>query len=395
MSAADTLNEKLAKLASHSRRVGRGTQNGLLIYGRSGTSKTYTVLDTLEKMEVQFTHIKGHMNHEPLFDLLVANPDGVLVLDDISHIMGKTEIVEMLKAALGTEHQKSKRTVSFPSSKRKGKKTKVDYEGGIIFISNYKTGSHEKHKPLLSRCYPVEHDLTDDEMKVLFSLIAKGGYKLEAKGVEYSLSPKQCKETARFVWEKCLELDIEPNCRHLVEIGYKCHIDPDDWDWEELVEDGLREAKKLDSQQAEEEAKHSSGIEILVQCIQEATSKADCRKKWEVATGKKRPTFFRHLKKLSSATMELYEKLDEPEAAELQTKRVSDQQIFRDSVEDTIDILEDQGVTITQSAFISGEESVDDIFLDNLREHPDLWEWFHNLPPVSLQERLEEMKRKQ
>jgi hypothetical protein len=345
-------------------------------------------------MGIETKYNNGHITREALFDLFCETPDGVVILDDVSHILNKNETLDILLAALGSQADSDVRKIVCRSSTRKnaGKPEEVDFTGGVVIISNITLGNHKLHQPLLGRTFPHEHDLTDDEMEALYSIIAKDGYTLARKGRTYILTPMECKETAAFVWETCKELEFRPNVRHLVEMAFKCRIDREsEYHWKTLVSDGLKEAKKLEASKATEVSETEPGIEVLIECIQEATSKKDAKDRWMEATGKSRASFFRQLKLLSPSTIELYEKLDEPEAPELKTKRSEDQQFFRDMIEYTNGIFEDQGIPIVQSSFLSGVAD-EEVFLASLREHPDLWEWYSNLPPVSFSEAMEQKR---
>ncbi len=381
-SAEETLTTKLEKLADHTSRVGRQIQNGLFIYGRSGTSKTYTVTKTLENLGCEVAYNNGHVNHEPLFDMFCEHPSGIVILDDVSHILSDKKILNMLLAALGSQADSDVRKITYKSSLRKklGKPEEVDFTGGVILISNITIGAHSLHQPLLGRTFPHEHDLTNEEMRVLYYIIAKAGYTLKRQRHSYKLTPKDCKEVADCVLEKCEEIGLQPNVRHLVEVAYKCRIDEkSQFHWKTHVEDGLREAKKLDASIKAELASQGSGISELIECIQEATSKQDAREKWMEITGNSRPTFFRKLKELSSVTKDLYEKLDRPnsstEKAEAERQRV----IFRETLEDLVEMLEDDHETITKAMVLDGRDDPEE-FLSQLREQPTLQKWFDALP---------------
>jgi|LSQX01.1.fsa_nt_gb protein gp37 len=387
--AEETLNTKLEKLADHTRRVAKGIQNGMFIYGRQGTSKTYTILKTLEAMGAKHSYNNGHVNPEPLFDMFCANPDGIIILDDVSHILSHPKILDFLLAALGTQADSGARRITNKSSQRKkrGEPEEVDFTGGVILVSNIPIGSHKLHQPLLSRVFPHEHDLSDDEMDILFYLVAASGYSLKRNKRLLALTPDECREAADFVLKECREIQLRPNVRHLVEIAYKCRLDREsEFHWKTHVEDALKEAKKLEAAIKAEVVETGSDVAELISIIYEADSKRDVRDKWMEATGSSRPTFFRKLKELPKPILELYEQLDTPEGRALRQAAQKERDLFRGWLEDVTEIRKDQRLPVSRTTVVQawveleGDDYTEDVFHARLREQPDLLEWFKALP---------------
>lgn len=80
--------------------------NALYLYGRPGTSKTYTICDTLDRLAVNYTLSNGHLTEIGLFDLFAENRDRIIVLDDVSAIFHKPTALQLLLAALGKSTQR-------------------------------------------------------------------------------------------------------------------------------------------------------------------------------------------------------------------------------------------------------------------------------------------------
>ena len=63
--------------------------NGFYLYGRAGTSKTYTVMKTLEDMGAKPVYKNSHLTDMGLFKLLDESSESTIVLDDMSQLFKK------------------------------------------------------------------------------------------------------------------------------------------------------------------------------------------------------------------------------------------------------------------------------------------------------------------
>ncbi len=83
------------------RGVANGDSCGLFIHGRPGTSKTHIVRSTLDELGASYVYVNGHLTDIGLFETLAANPDKVIVLDDLASILRHDTGRQILLAALG------------------------------------------------------------------------------------------------------------------------------------------------------------------------------------------------------------------------------------------------------------------------------------------------------
>jgi hypothetical protein len=113
------------------RGVVNGRYNGVYLYGRPGTSKTFLVKTTLVKLLGKgFLYFNGHLTSRALFNVIHANPEAVIVLDDVSEIFRHRAANEVLLAALGTGPDGSReRSVQYTTAR---KEEIVAFWGGII-----------------------------------------------------------------------------------------------------------------------------------------------------------------------------------------------------------------------------------------------------------------------
>ncbi len=81
------------------RGVVHGESNGMYLHGRPGTSKTYMIRTTLETQAVNYAYANGHLTPIGLFDLIEANQDRIIVLDDVASIFNQPIALQLLLAA--------------------------------------------------------------------------------------------------------------------------------------------------------------------------------------------------------------------------------------------------------------------------------------------------------
>ncbi len=106
MDHSDSLSELYASLKvmrDRIRGVAQGYHAGFYLFGRPGTSKTYTVKKTLDELGVKYEYFNGHLTAIGLLDLLEEFPDSIIILDDVSEIFGDRKALQMFLAALGNQ----------------------------------------------------------------------------------------------------------------------------------------------------------------------------------------------------------------------------------------------------------------------------------------------------
>jgi len=213
--------------------VAYGYQAALYLVGRPGTSKTFTVLETLARLEEEGTlHVYRNARMTPmgLFDLIAEHPEHVIVLDDISTLFKNDQAMQIFMAATGGE-PKNPRRVSYKS---KDKDYHTMFSGGIIAISNIAL----RHDPLAhafeSRAVLLEHEPTDEEIaEFLMQLAWKG---------QQDLLPEECIEVAEFVISETRDHDRRLDLRHFHKALQDFRQDRDGLtgcSWQELVRTSL------------------------------------------------------------------------------------------------------------------------------------------------------------
>jgi hypothetical protein len=66
----DELMRQIKIVKDRVRGVVKGTYNGLYLYGRPGTSKSFSICSTLDTLGVKYEYSNGHLTPIGLFDLI-------------------------------------------------------------------------------------------------------------------------------------------------------------------------------------------------------------------------------------------------------------------------------------------------------------------------------------
>lgn len=87
------LNERLQIIRDRVHGVSQGYNAGLYIVSRSGTSKTYTVVEELQRIEATWIRRNARMSAMGLFDLLSDYPEHSIVLDDVPSLFADKQAI--------------------------------------------------------------------------------------------------------------------------------------------------------------------------------------------------------------------------------------------------------------------------------------------------------------
>jgi hypothetical protein len=156
LQALAELDGKLLVARDRIRQVARGQATGFYWHGRPGTSKTHTVLATLEEVGIEHRYHRGHITPGGLMEILERHFDGIIVLDDVSAIFDDKKAVQYLLAALGRQQG---RPLDM-GYHRMGKHISFQFHGGIICISNLPVTPIGMLAAFKSRVRTLQHNPT-------------------------------------------------------------------------------------------------------------------------------------------------------------------------------------------------------------------------------------------
>lgn len=295
----DELMLQLKVVKDRVRGVIKGTCNGFYLHGGPGTSKTHTVRSTLDTLGVNYEYSTGHLTPIGLFQLLDANRDRVIVLDDVSSIFNQPIALQLLLAALGNPHNSSGvRRVRHKTAKSD---SVVDFTGGIICISNLalKSHSNEVIKALGDRVYIINYEPSSEQIVALIDNIA-------SKGLD-GVTPSDARKVAKFLINECKRRDIKPTVRMFVDKAikdFKLHeMSGSELHWHDLITSNLEQQLVVLSQPTtdlsraeKKEAEQRIALDICV-TIDAPVERVAA---WKVRTGKSQPAFYRRVADLKN-----------------------------------------------------------------------------------------------
>ena len=99
----ETFEAKLQLIRDRVASVVHQYHTGCYLVGRPGTSKTFTVKQTLHNANVLWTYRNARMTPMGLFEFMAQHPDYVIVLDDISSLFKNDQAMQILLSALDGE----------------------------------------------------------------------------------------------------------------------------------------------------------------------------------------------------------------------------------------------------------------------------------------------------
>jgi hypothetical protein len=296
----EDLMKKVKIVKDRVRGVVHGHSNGVYLYGRPGTSKTYMVRSTLDALAANYTPHSGHLTPIGLFDLLDENRDRIVVLDDVSAIFGQPIALQLLLAAVGTPHDAP--YVRYVRYKTARETRRVPFTGGIIAISNLPLDGHhhEVLAALKDRAFVIHYEPTDAQIIALI-------HKIAADGVD-GVPPDTAQRVASFLVGECKSRNIRPSVRLFKDKAlkdYKLHeAGLCETDWRDLVVSTLEE-QLVELRHPTTDLSRDEQVEterrIACEIHVNFATKPDRIDQWQARTGKSQAAFYRRVKELRLA----------------------------------------------------------------------------------------------
>lgn len=273
--------------------------NGLYLHGRPGTSKTYMVRTTLDRLAVPYTPNSGHLTPIGLFDLIADHRDRIILLDDVSSIFNQPIAHQILLAALGNPHDASGvRQVKHTTAK--GVRV-VPFTGGIICLSNLALDGHhhETLAALRDRIYVINYEPSDEQIIALILKLADEGL--------HGVPPTKAKMVALFLIEQCKLRGIRTSVRLYVDKALKDYLL---WEsgkcethWRDLVISNL-EQQLVELQHETRDLSRAEQIEaerrIALDVYLSYPTREERAAEWERRTGKSQAALYRRWKELKA-----------------------------------------------------------------------------------------------
>jgi hypothetical protein len=286
--------------------------NGVYLYGRAGTSKSFTVRSTLDTLAVQYAWTSGHLTPIGLFDLFRENHERVIVCDDVSAIFKEPIALQLMLAGLGSRQNGSnKRLIRY---KRNNSDEVVEFAGGLICISNLPLDGHDNAvlAALNDRVFVLNFDPPDEQIIALIMKLAEDGIR--------GVAPAECQMVAAFLLAECAARNIRPSVRLFVDKAISDYIlfaaGQSETHWKDLILSNL-EQQVIELQHPTKDLTRAERIQaerqIARQILLSCKSRSERIEAWEARTQKSESAFYRRRDELIKAgeySKELHENSD-------------------------------------------------------------------------------------
>lgn len=302
----DEFQKKLQLVRDRTTGVARGYATGFFLDGPGGVSKTFTVVEELRRMNVNYRLSNSRMTGRGLFDLLEQFPDCVHVLEDVESMMNDKMAIGVLRSALWG-HRKaglagaSQRWITWNAF---GMQREILFTGGLILIGNRPMTHLPEIEALKTRVPCLRLQPGDDELKAMMRLIALQPFAHDDRTLD---EQERC-EVCEFVIAQSVSLHRPLDLRLLVNSLYD-FLQWQEGDagvhWMDLVTARVQErstefnspvAIKTRAERLREER------EIARQVADGFSTREQRREEWFRRTGKSEKSLYRRLKELGTQT---------------------------------------------------------------------------------------------
>jgi hypothetical protein len=289
----ETLIPKHQLIRDRVRGVVKSLSTGFYLWGEGGTSKSYTVLDELQKQRADYVLHNSRMTGRGLVDTLEKFPTSIHIIEDCESIFDDKKAWGVLRSALWSQSRKRppEREVSWTAHR-------VDirflFTGGIILIANRSLDDLPELRALKNRITTLQLVATFNEISALMRSVALEGFTF---GQDY-LTPKECLTVAEFVIDRMRSLARHLDMRIYIN-GVKDFLQHktghSDTEWQELIETRLNEITLLRERREDMKSREAA---IALEISRMEIPQKEKLKLWKERTKKSERAYWRRLKSL-------------------------------------------------------------------------------------------------
>jgi hypothetical protein len=229
---------QLSKVRDFVRGVAQGWTTGFYLWGDGGISKTWTVLDELERSKMAYITTNSRLTGRGLVDLLSTYPSVVHVFEDMETLLKDKLAAGVLRSACWSG---DKRVVTWRTAHDT---TEFTFTGGIIFIMNCPLDDLPELQALKTRIAHLHLSPSTEQIIAKMRSIAAQGYTHVLRGKSMSLSPVQAYGVCEYVVAKCVTLGCKPCLRMLVNAFHdrlQCDAGESSSDWTDMIDSRMKQ----------------------------------------------------------------------------------------------------------------------------------------------------------
>jgi hypothetical protein len=252
----DAMNKKIQVLRDYVIGVARGFYTGLFVFGPGGSSKSYTILETLDAVGANYNLHNSRLTGQTLFHVISQAPDSIHVLEDMETLFSQRNARGVLRSALWGQHADGgrgpmERWVTWGSTGKRPRELRVLFTGGLIMAANRDFDSSCPELTAVKTRIPyLMLAPSDAEVRALLRHLARRGWDADGR----HLDPHECQDVAEYLIRQCSVLRRRLDLR-LLENAYSdfllwreghalCH-------WQDLLATRLRERTTYFRQEVE------------------------------------------------------------------------------------------------------------------------------------------------
>ena len=201
----ENLEKKFQLIRDRVAAVVNGTATGFYLYGPGGVSKSYTVIQQLERMRADYAVYNSKGTGRGLFNLLKERPDSVVVLEDMERLFNDAGAQGVLRSALWGQQGRDgsgrrERSVTWTNYKET---LSFVFTGGIVVTSNRALDNWPELTAIKSRVAVMQFQPTQHEVRALMRDVAR-----KERVHEGAVVPAvACVEVCEFVIAECRGLN--------------------------------------------------------------------------------------------------------------------------------------------------------------------------------------------
>ncbi len=290
----ESLECKLQLIRDRVQGVAQGYYNGFFLWGEGGTSKSFTIEDTLNRLQVPYKVTNSRVTGKGLYDVLKAHPDTVHLIEDAETMSRDRNAHGVLRSALWGQtgpDGRQKRVVCWQTAHESDE---FEFNGGIILVANRNLDDMAELRAVKTRIPCLQYVATNEEVGALMRQIAAKGH----RHGPYTLSPQRCLEVVGVITQFGSRLGRNLDLRLLVNT-FNDRVQYENGaaltHWRDLLESRMREQVVVPSRGVRAERKNKE-LEVLRQVAHLPAPERLAR--WVQETGKSQAALYRRLAEL-------------------------------------------------------------------------------------------------
>jgi hypothetical protein len=242
----EAMQAKLKPLRDYTVGVVQRLYTGLYVYGPAGSSKSYTILETLREHGANFVVHNSRLTGQTLFHVLQQAPDAIHVLEDMEGLFTQNNAKGVLRSALWGQRADGgsgpmERWVTWGSGGKRPRELRVLFTGALIMTANRDLDSAcPELGALKTRIAYLQLAPSDAEIGAMMRDLARRGWHADGRHME----PAECQDVCEYLITESSALQHRLDLR-LLENGYADYLlwreGHSDAHWRDLAATRLRE----------------------------------------------------------------------------------------------------------------------------------------------------------